>query len=87
MFMAASQQSLELGHCEHPTSYFYDNQNDFRLVNFESGQSMAEISFAIDTEADYLLVSSMLGQMKKDPWKYNLKEKLIRYFKAQQTEQ
>ena len=86
-FLAASRKISDLRHREHPTSYFYDNPNDFRLVNFESGQSMAEISFAIDIEADYLLVSSMVEQMKKDPWKYSLKEKLIRYFEAQQAEQ
>jgi spore coat polysaccharide biosynthesis protein SpsF len=87
VFLAASRKISELRHREHPTTYFYDNPNDFRLVNFESGQSMAEISFAVDTEMDYLLITSMLEGMEKDPWKYSLKEKVIRYFAIHQAEQ
>ena len=52
---------------EHVTPYFYENYQEFRIVNFTSGQNSSDSVQCIDTLVDFEIASQVVQQIgKKD---------------------
>jgi spore coat polysaccharide biosynthesis protein SpsF len=67
---------------EHVTTYFYKNKDRFRIFNFESGGSYADIQLAIDTPQDVEIFTAIIQAMNRPHWEYSLEELLPLYHQA-----
>jgi spore coat polysaccharide biosynthesis protein SpsF len=79
-FQAAYKQMGEDSEFEHVTKYFYKNQNDFKIFNFESGYHYGRIQLSVDTPQDMERFATIVAQMNRPHWVYTLDEILEIYW-------
>jgi len=66
---------------EHVTKYFYNNQDKFKIKNFESKKQLENIQLSVDTYEDMRMFESIVHKMDKPHWMYSLDDILDIYWK------
>ena len=65
---------------EHVTKYFYNNENEFNIKNFESKKQLENIQLSVDTYEDMKMFESIVYKMDKPHWMYSLNDILDIYW-------
>lgn len=73
-FRRGYEQMHQADDLEHVTSFFYRNQQGFRIHNFESTQRYGRIQLAVDTEHDLRVFAAIVARMDRPHWEYGLTE-------------
>jgi spore coat polysaccharide biosynthesis protein SpsF (cytidylyltransferase family) len=78
-FRNAYKKMKNIEDLEHVTKYFYKNQNNFEIFNFESGKELGKIQLSVDTPEDMDMFSKIIDKMDKPHWEYTL-ENILRIY-------
>ena len=76
VFIEAFEKMTEVDDLEHVTKYIYKNCNNYKILNFESGERLGNIQLSVDTEEDLLKFEQIVEAMEKDHWRYGYKDVL-----------
>ena len=67
-FLNTVQRMSEPHHLEHVTTYFYENREVFRMVNFTSGVDAGTVNLSVDTPEDLARIETVLdASVSKSP--------------------
>jgi spore coat polysaccharide biosynthesis protein SpsF len=64
---------------EHVTSYFYSQQEEVNICDFESGGDYGKLNLSVDTDEDMRLFESVVSSMERPHWEYTYKEVLSQF--------
>jgi len=70
IFCDAYGKMRESEDLEHVTKYFYKNQNNFKIFNFESGKNLGGIQLSVDTPDDMAGLEKIVNKMDRPHWEY-----------------
>lgn len=74
-FLREFSNFSEKEHLEHPTSYFYDRKDLFKILNFENDRgNFSDVNLCIDTEEDFLRFAAICQLMDRPLSCYNWRE-------------
>jgi len=57
---------------EHVTKFFYHNPELYHIYNFTSVHDYSNIHMAVDTDADFRRINTLISEMKKPHWEYHI---------------
>lgn len=57
-------------HFEHVTRYFYENVDEFRLLNFTADEDHSDLRMTVDTQEDFDRISAVIEGMDRPHWQY-----------------
>ena len=75
-FLKAFPETRKNTYCEHVTTYFYDNKDNYRIHNIDSGRDAGNIQLSVDTKNDMKVFEQIVAKMDRSHWKYNWEEVL-----------
>jgi spore coat polysaccharide biosynthesis protein SpsF (cytidylyltransferase family) len=61
---------------EHVTSFFYQNADQFRIVNFSLDPPRRDVHLAVDTAEHFDYVARIVATMNRPHWEYSLEQLL-----------
>jgi len=73
-FMKYYPQIKVKSHREHVTKFFYENYNQFEIINFTNDSDMSDINLSIDTKEDFSRFKKILKMMSGEKEYYGFKE-------------
>lgn len=79
VFLKAFPETRKKNYCEHVTTYFYDNKDNYRIFNLVSGKEAGNIQLSVDTEDDVKIFEQIVAMMDRPHWQYNWEEVLGLY--------
>ena len=59
---------------EHVTRYFYNNSENFNIVNVSYNKNLSSMNLAIDTSRDFKRISKIIRNFKKEHYHYSFKD-------------
>ena len=79
IFLKAFPEIKKEKYCEHVTTYFYDNKENYNIYNFVSGNDAGNIQLSVDTVDDLKIFEKIIAKMNPPYWQYNWEEVLGLY--------
>ncbi len=73
-------------HFEHVTRWFYENEDQVKIVNFSAERDWSNIHLAVDTAEDLRTIARIVMKLKRPHWQYELRE-IIEIYKSINVEQ
>ena len=59
---------------EHVTKFFYDNEKNYDIYNFEFESNQSRVRLCVDTREDMSTFIDIINKIEKPPWHYELNE-------------
>lgn len=80
--MAINQKILSNKDKENVTSFFYNNPNKYKILNYSNNVNLNNINFSVDTKSDFKKIQKLMVIIKKYKNRFSL-EKLIKIYENQ----
>lgn len=68
-------------HFEHVTRWFYEHEEQVKIVNFSAERDWSNIHLAVDTAEDLRTIARIVMKLKRPHWQYELSE-IIEIYKS-----
>ena len=75
-FLKAFSEIKKEKYCEHITTYFYDNKENYKIHNFVSSKNVGDVQLSVDTKDDMNVFEQIVARMDRPHWQYNWEEVL-----------